>query len=222
MRPTKYSTKRPVSGLRKLAVALLLFAPVLTAGCGGLPIGAPPETVRVAGGAVVIGGPQGYCVDRGASRIGADSPFVLLGSCASIARDARAGAPAQPGVLTATVSPPGDGPPFAASLPQLGGFLASPAGRAALARDGRAGSVAVLDTQGTNEAMLVRLTDRSPAAIPGTAETYWRGLFEVNGRLVTVSVMSFEDRPMGRDSALAALRGTIARIRRESAVSGPV
>ncbi len=197
-----------------------LLLPFLLAACGGLGLGGgatPPQTVAVAAGAVVIGGPQGYCVDRGASRTTGASPFVLLGSCASIAQDASVAAPAQAGVLTATVSPPGRGPSFAASLPQLEAYLASPAGRAALARDGQPDSVKVLGIRPEGSALLVHLRDVSAQIVPGTAATYWRGLFEVKGRLVTVAVMSFEDQPMGSDAALVTLKGMIARIRRESA-----
>ena len=86
------------------------FWALVLGGCGGVGLGslnAPPETVTVAGRSVVIGGAPGYCVDRAASRLVGDTPFVLLGSCASIADDARAAAPSQPGVLTAAVSAPG-------------------------------------------------------------------------------------------------------------------
>ncbi len=186
------------------------------AACGGFALNRPPETVTVAGGSVVIGGPQGYCVDRPGSRLNGESPFVLLGSCASIARDAGAGAPRQPGVLTATVSPPGEGPGFADTLPQLENFLGSAPGRAALARDGRPESVEVLSTRREGATLIVHLRDTSANVVPGTDPVYWRGLFEANGRLVTVSVMSFADQPMGSDLAIATLRGMVERIRRET------
>lgn len=192
------------------------------AGCDGLsfpggPLNMPPETVAVADRSVVIGGPQGYCVDRPGSRLNGASPFVLLGSCASIAGDARAPAPQQAGVLTATVSPPSDEPGLAETLTQLEGFLSSNAGRAALARDGRPQSVEVLSTRREGEALFIHLRDTSADIVPGTEDVYWRGLFELRGRLVTVSVMSFADQPMGNDLALGTLRGMVARIRQETA-----
>lgn len=197
----------------------------MLAGCdsvGGLPGARPPETVWVAGRSVVIGGPEGYCVDRADSRLNGDSPFVLLGSCASIAGDRAAGAPAFPGVLTAAVSPPGDGAPFADTIAQLDAFVGSEAGRAALARDGDPASVQVLATERVGEALVIHLRDTSDNAVPGIEETYWRGLFEVNGRLVTVSVMSFADLPLGRDAGRATMTEFIGRIRRESAAGGAV
>ncbi|MDF0600643.1 hypothetical protein P1J78_07875 [Psychromarinibacter sp. C21-152] len=205
--PPRNRARAAVAGLAVLGLAA----------CGGFGLSRPPETVAVAGGDVVIGGPQGYCIDRPGSRLTGESPFVLLGSCASIARDAGADAPRQPGVLTATVSAPGEGPGFAETVPQLESFLSSAPGRAALARDGRPESVEVLSTRRDGAALIIHLRDTSANVVPGTDPTYWRGLFEANGRLVTVSVMSFADQPMGSDLALATLRGMVARIRQETA-----
>ncbi|WP_425050880.1 hypothetical protein [Psychromarinibacter sp. S121] len=212
--------------LQRLTAGLALVA--LTACSGGAGLGdltsglgaglsrKPPRTVEVARGEVTVSGPQGYCVDRAGSRLNAETPFVLLGACASIARDRRAGQPLQQGLLTVAVSPPDAGPSFAETLPQLEGFLSSPAGRAALARDGRDTSVEVLDTRREGDAMLVLLRDTSETGLPGTDATYWRGLFEVNGHLVTASVMSFAGKPMAPDLALATLRGVIAGTRQAS------
>ncbi|MAQ81827.1 hypothetical protein [Psychromarinibacter halotolerans] len=188
----------------------------LTDGLGAGLSRTPPKSVDVARGAVTVSGPQGYCVDRAGSRLRAETPFVLLGACASIARDRSAGRPLQQGLLTVAVSPPDGGPGFAATLPQLETFLSSPAGRAALARDGLDTSVEVLETRREGEALLIRLRDTSATALPGTEATYWRGLFEVNGHLVTASVMSFANQPMAPDLAVATLRGVIAETRRAS------
>lgn len=195
----------------------LVFCVMVLAGCSGLGRGGekPPETVEVASRSVVIGGPTGYCVDRGASRLVGESPFVLLGSCASIAGDRSAGTPARLGVLTASVSAPG-GPSFAETLPQLETFFRSPPGRAALARDGNDLSVTVLSAEAQGDVLIVHLNDTSANVVPGIASEYWRALFEVNGRLVTLSVMSFDEAPMGPDASQRTIRRFIERIRRES------
>ncbi|MDJ0826294.1 MAG: hypothetical protein QNJ16_12390 [Rhodobacter sp.] len=183
----------------------------------GGPLRMPPETVAVAGRSVVIGGPEGYCVDRSGSRLRGDTAFVLLGSCASIAQDARAGAPLVPGVLMASVgADSGSGPAIGAAIDQLAQYLTTPAGRAALARDGRAESVQVLESLREDGALFIHLRDTSPDVVPGVAQDYWRGLFDVNRHLVTVSVVSFADEPMSADAGLATLRGFFARIRRET------
>ena len=93
----------------------------------------------------------------------------------------------------------------------IGPKRSAPAYPAALARDGRPGSVEVLSTRRDGEALLIHLRDASANPVPGTEPTYWRGLFAVNGRLVTVSVMSFADQPMGSDTGLGTLMGLVAR-----------
>ncbi|MDJ0629761.1 MAG: hypothetical protein QNJ44_15995 [Rhodobacter sp.] len=177
----------------------------------------PPETVTVAGRSVVIGGPEGYCVDRSASRLRSKTAFVLLGSCASIAGDARAGAPSAAGILTASVSrDTGSGPAIDAVIDQMAAYLTTPTGRAALARDGDAGSVEVLDSRREDGALFIHLRDTSAEVFPGLAQDYWRGLFDINGHLVTVSVVGFADQPMSTDTGLQVLRGFHARIRNET------
>lgn len=176
-----------------------------------------PQTVAVAQSSVVIGGPKGYCIDRSASRLNGDSAFVLLGSCAAITRKATVGGVARPAVLTASVTrEPGDGPGLLADPAALKRYVASPAGRAALARDTSPDSVRILGTIGENGAFLIHLRDSSQAEIPGMEQTYWRGLTELNGRLVAVSVLGFADRPLNRTDGLALLRAFLARIRAET------
>ncbi|MCP3972539.1 MAG: hypothetical protein GY717_19900 [Rhodobacteraceae bacterium] len=203
----------------------VLAALLMLAGCLQSPIGGGaakrklPETIRVAGGAIVVGGPAGYCVDRGGSRLGGDTAFVLLGSCASIMRDAGVIAPPNPGLLTASVaSGTGTGTESAtdAALKQLRDFLVSENGRAALARDGLAGSVEIIESRVESSAVLIHLRDHGANITPGLDKSYWRGLFDLNGRLVTISVLGFAGQPMSTDAGLATLRGFLARIRTET------
>ena len=175
-----------------------------------------PQTIAVANKSVVIGGPPGYCIDRGGSRIGGDTAFVLLGSCASIARNAEAGAPRVPGLLTASVDKASGAPADAATFDQLERFVSSEAGRAAMARDGQAQSVLILETRREDGALYVYLRDTSAHTIPGVADIYWRGFFDLNGRLITVSSVSFSTAPQSSDSSLSTLRAFLARIRAES------
>ncbi len=176
-----------------------------------------PQTVAVANRSVVIGGPPGYCVDKAASRLRGDTAFVLLGSCASITQDPNAAAPGIPGILTASVAEEtGGGPATDAALGQLQRFIETPAGRGTLARDGSAESVDILDARRESGAIFIYLRDTSAGAIPGMDDAYWRGLFNLNGRLVTVSVVSFADRPLTADAGLQTLRAFLSRIRAET------
>ncbi|MCG6901443.1 MAG: hypothetical protein LJE68_02070 [Rhodobacter sp.] len=199
-----------------LAVAGCVDAPALR---GPTPAAtrSAPETIAVAGGAVVVGGPPGYCIDRGASRLRGDTGFVLLGSCASIARDVAAGAPLVPGILTASVGAASvAGQPALTDLDQLEALITSPGGRATLARDGRAESVKVFGTLREDGALFVHLRDVSANPTPGLDQTYWRGLFDLQGRLVTLSVVSFSNAPLPPALALATLEDFTARIHRET------
>ncbi|KMW59096.1 Cation transport ATPase [Candidatus Rhodobacter oscarellae] len=177
-----------------------------------------PDTVAVAGGAVVVGGPSGYCVDRGSSLLRGDTAFVLLASCASIARAEGALAPAAPGLLTASVDQASGAAPSAVDLLA---FLDGPEGKAALARDGDAESVTILQSQIEQDAVLLRIDDQSANPTPGLETTYWRGLFSEKERLITVTVIGFASRPLDPDAGLAKLRGFIARIRAESSAVEP-
>ncbi|AMY71918.1 hypothetical protein AKL17_4708 [Frigidibacter mobilis] len=65
--------------------------------------GGAPLRVTVDGRAIVVTGPPGYCVDRGASREGPEGAFVLLGSCAALG-GGRAVPKDVPAVLIATIA----------------------------------------------------------------------------------------------------------------------
>ena len=173
-----------------------------------------PSRMAVSGGAVVIGGPQGYCVDSGASRDGQDAAFVLLGSCASISGSFNALRPKKPGVLTASVaSGQTDAETFAASFPSMARFLGSPAGRAALSRDGRAQSVTILQIASAGGVMYIHAQDRADAPGQDVDPDYWRALMAVNGRIVTLSVLALRDMPLTPEAKRSLLEGFVARVR---------
>lgn len=171
-----------------------------------------PSEVTLAGGAVVVAGPEGYCVDRQASQLRGRPAFVLLVSCSSLTGSAE-GWPAAPGLLTASVERDTGGLP---DLAALRGFLGSEPGRAALARDGRADAVTLLDSKIELGALLLKIEDRGQADIPSLSPTYWRGIFVLNARMVTVSVNSFEARAIPDDAARRKLLQFIGQIRQES------
>ncbi len=186
-----------------------------------------PETVAVARGAVVVGGPKGYCIDEASSRAGADAGFVLLAGCASISGNPRDPMPDPPALLTASVAGASDAAPAGAEeLDRLAEFLTTPEGRATLARDGQAGSVEILDQARVPGALLLHLQDSGIDPAFGLSTDYWRGIFELNGRLITVSVKGFASGPLSAEQGRVAMHGFIARIRAESAPAaanpGPV
>lgn len=172
-----------------------------------------PQKVSVAGGDITIAGPFGYCIDRSASQDTRRGVFVLLGSCASIANDADAGSPRIPGVLTASVSGESSSD-IDGSMARLEAFFLSDSGRAALSRNRRASSVTVLSTRQSRKLFILRVRDTSPNLAQGLSQEYWRALFDVRGRIVTLSVIAFTENPMSDSAGLATLKAFAAKIQR--------
>lgn len=213
-----------------------LLAPVLIilslAACAGGPevsmragsfdfLSGAAEMVKVADRSVVIAGPPGYCVHTSATRDRETGTFVLLGSCAAITNNRIAAAPGVPAMLTASVSGPSP-VATAKSLPGLQAFFNSEAGRATLARNGQAASVSILQTRRRGDAFYIHLRDKSDNIVPSLASEYWRGVFDINGRIVTVSVHGFRDEPMSSSAGLATLTAFADRIRKENAATTTV
>ncbi len=198
---------------RTLALSLLLVLP----GCltGPEVTRRAPEKIAVAGRSVVVAGPPGYCVDTAATKDSATGAFVLLGSCASIAGTSRAGAPAAPALLTASVSPTSPAA-AAASVDQLADFFRSDFGRAALARNGQAGAVRILNMRARGGALYIHASDTSGNPTGSLMPDYWRGIFNLGGRLVTVTVIGFAERPLTEVVSIATLDAFAARIRAEN------
>lgn len=190
------------------AIALAL------AGCSSLGIAAATgpraQTVTTGGMAVTLAAPDGFCIDRRASRPRANPPVVLFLPCG-------AEAPRRPAVLTATASAAVAGQSVAGSGAALQNFLRSEAGRAALSRDGRAQSVAVIDSVIRDGALIVHLRDRSPPPAPGLSPTYRRAFLNVGDALVSIAVLGVDADPMGNAQSRALLAAGIAAIRAANA-----
>ena len=199
----------------------LIAAAFLLAGClEGFGAGArAPETVRVAGGEVTIGGPDGYCIDPQGSSESEASSFVLLGSCAALREDPDGPHPDRLAVLTATVSKSAGGPRVADTLDDLAEVFASPAGRAMLSRSGDAESVTLLETQESDGVLLLRLQDESPHDGPEVAREYWRAVLDAGERMVMLSVIPLSSRPLSADAGRALLDAFLARVQGENAAA---
>lgn len=152
--------------------ALGLWA-LLLAGCVPELALEPPRSASVLGGALSIGVPAGYCIDRAASRNGNDSAVILIGRCSGAAATV-------PALITVAVGEAGSAAVVQAGGPALAAFFTSAPGRAMLSRSGRPGDVKVLEAVGVGEAFLLHVADRA-------AGEYWRGVIGVKGRLVTVT-----------------------------------
>ncbi|MCB2125870.1 MAG: hypothetical protein H6897_16460 [Rhodobacteraceae bacterium] len=195
--------------------AALLPALALSACVAGMaPTGSAPRAVAVAGGAVTATGPAGYCVDRAASRGGAEGSFVLFGTCAALSGTPAPGQPAKPAVLTASVVPGApDEATFAAAFPAMARFFGSDPGRAALSRSGKAGTVDVGAVSSRDAVIYLSLTDSAAGPGQAVAPDYWRAILALRGHLVTLSVMSLADRPLTSADKRRILDAFVARMR---------
>ena len=194
-----------------ISKALILVAAFGLAACeqGGLVSRSAPSQVQLADG-LIVAGTRGWCIDKRTSRLRAATPVVVLGSCAAIARNARAPRPDIPGVVTVSVDDQAGGLPSPEVLEQ---FVASDAGRAVLARDGRPESVEILETRQQSDLFLIHVEDRSGKQAPGAAQRYWRALFELDGRFVTLSLVSPDDQPIDAEAGFDTLVAQASRMR---------
>lgn len=179
------------------------------------------DRVSVTAARVAIAGPQGYCIDDDGTRDGSGEAFVVLGSCASISRSARQPAPAEPALLTASVSS-GEPVSIERAVGALPSFFRSETGRRALSRAGDPATVEIIDTTVDGEMFVLRVRDRSPNLIGAVEDTYLRGLFDIDGALVTISVIGLRDRPISDAGARQTLLAFAREIRAANAGPGPV
>jgi hypothetical protein len=194
----------------KALLAVALAACLGSAACV-MPGSTPPASMTLANGGLVIAGPRGFCVDTGQSRESGSDAFVLLGSCASLARNPLVPRPFAPAVLTATVTAVDpDAPPLQRSFPQLKKFFASEAGRAALSRTADANSVEVAQTLVQDDLLLIELTDGALTEETTLQPRTWRGLMGIKDRIISFSVLGLADRPLS-SATLRSLAEDFAR-----------
>ncbi len=143
----------------------------------------PIRRAALAGGAVVVAGPRGYCIDPVTVESDGVTGFAVLASCRILAGPA-AGPEVEPALVTVTVGAEAPAPvlPDPATLARL-------AGSPARAGESRGGLV------------LAQIQEGGDRVLEGGDPRHWRGAFLLGTRLVSLAVYA----PAG--SALAADRG---------------
>lgn len=194
-------------------VSLLIAGCLLTACGAGLSVtrNAPVE-VQLPDG-LVVAGARGWCVDRSTSKAREGGAVVVLGSCAAIAGNALLPSPRVDGIVTISVEN-GTGAP--ASLADVAAFLATDQGRAVLARDGRAASVDLLEIAAADDALFLHALDKSGGPL-NTGTDYWRAVFDIQGRFVSVSLTPNAPDEVSRAQSLATLDAQIDRLKAANA-----
>lgn len=200
---------RPLSCLA-LAAAVLVLAACVPPNFG---TGRASPQITLAGGPV-LAGPRGYCVDPASTRDRPDGAFVLFGNCAAIARDATKPQPIFRALLSATLGPAevgaGDIDPA-----EIEGFFRSEAGRAVLARSGRAADVELLATKRQGDLLLLKIRDASAGDAAGLSKgaSYWRAITGLGGRLAALSVLPLEGAQISDADQIALLQSFAAASR---------
>ena len=154
-------------------------------------------------GAVNIGVPAGYCIDRSAVRAARDSVVVLMGRCADSSRQVAA-------LISVSVGQSASGGVMTAGGPALAAFFTSAQGRATLSREGRASDVRVIAALGAGDAFLLHLADRSVGE-------HWRAIVSINGRLITLSATGTRAAPLAPDQGRKLVDAALVALRRANA-----
>ena len=149
-----------------------------------------PVTGRVTlqQGEMTLMAPDGFCVDPGSTRDGPEGSFVLWGSCAAIGGDAGAPRPAQKALLSATIGPISEDP-VETAFDSYERFFKSRAGRAALARSGKARDVEILAVKHEPRRLLLKIADHSAPITAPVDPVYWREIIGLGGHVSALSVL---------------------------------
>lgn len=144
---------------------------------------APLARVSLAGGDVVVAGPEGYCIDPATRRRAPERGFAVIASC-HILSDGKAGRDVAPMLVTVTVGPRGG----AADLPTP----------EALAQ---AAGVRLLDGRSSAAHVSAQLASGGDKMFDGSDKRYWRAVFVQGDRLVGLALYA------PRGSALSGSKG---------------
>lgn len=181
--------------------------------------GPPPSRMQVAGGQLIVSGPEGFCIDRDSSRSEpSGAALVVLSPCRGLGAGLFAPSARQAAVLTAGVGARPIGADAAALLPALRRWAATPAGRAGLSRSGEAGRLRVERLFEHDGAIWLRLHDPGDFAWGAVQPDYWRAVVPAGGRLVTLSVLALPDAPLSEREGFELLAKFIATLRQGSAL----
>ncbi|WP_323768293.1 dihydroxy-acid dehydratase [Antarctobacter sp.] len=170
-------------------------------GPSGGPRKPPLARVSLAGGDVVVAGPDGYCVDPSTRRTAPERGFALIASC-HILSGGKAGRPVVPMLVTVTVGPRGD----SADLPTP----------KALAQ---AANAKLLTGKTSSDRVAAHLASGGDAMFDGSDPRYWRAAFLQGDRLVGLALYAPRGSALAGDQGAAMITRVKDRIAQLSASS---
>ena len=166
-----------------------------------------PRSIRMANRKITVQGPQGYCIDRATKHANGQGDFILLGTCASISGNSEESSPPVRAVLSVSVL---KAQTQATLTPEaLRAHFETAAGQAVLAQSGNGADASLVDTRIENDALILHATDTSPARSAQLSDTYWRGIFPLNGHLVSLTVTPLTRYPVSQGEGQALMRNFV-------------
>lgn len=163
------------------------------------------RTLSLFDGAVRVRGPDGYCIDRQASR--ARTGFVVLAACARVSEAELL--PSLDGLLTVQIGVAGSAV-VAGNEATLARLLTEEAGRGLLAAG--EGPVTVHEAEGEAGLVVVRYTDPGAAPMPGTEPTGWRAFLDLGDRSAVISLRDFILKPLSMQEGEILIRAAAAAL----------
>jgi hypothetical protein len=157
---------------------------------------------RLAGGQVVVSGPQGYCIDASTLRSSARGGFAAIASC-NILTGGNAGVIVEPVLMTVAVSP-ATGP--APSLTDLASAL----------------QTTLLENRELSAVAAGQMATGGATAFEGADPRHWRGTFLIGDKLVGLALYAPVDSPLVGMQGAAFLNTVSSRIRANSSGDGPI
>ena len=147
------------------------------------------RTLAMFNGTVKVRGPEGYCIDRQASRT--RTGFAVLAACARVSEAEIV--PSLDGLLTVQIGED-DSAVVTGNEATLARLLAEEAGRGLLSEG--SGAVTVHETESQDGLVLVRYTDPEARAMEGTEGPSWRAFLDLGGRSAVLSLRAFSASPL--------------------------
>jgi hypothetical protein len=192
--------------VKHLAAASLAVASV--AACD-LPLpGQGTRTLPLYDGAVLARGPTGYCVDPASSR--PEAGFAVIGACGLLA--ASGIMPPADGFITVQVAGPGTAAVSGAEE-ALARLLREPRGAALLTDSDTPAAVTVGQIDLGEGTVIVRFRDSADPPVAGLTDEGWRAFLDLEDRLATVNLRSYDRAPLPPAQARALLYAAVAALR---------
>lgn len=189
-----------------------LLALVALLGCDALNEARGVRTFALLDGAVNARGPEGFCVDPGASR--PEAGFAVMGGCALIS--AIPLMPGTEGLITVQFGEAGSASVEGAEAAVVR-LLRSVRGAGLLSATGRSEAIVVDGIETGPGMVMVRFRDSAPPLVAGLEQIEWRSFLDIRGRLVTVTVRGFDRAPLSQERGLTLMAEAVMALRAANA-----